>query len=107
MQNTVNVMQAPGIPVGFYDDSPRRVRPAIITSGALIGNAVTYVNAATDPQQVIGGGSGPFGGIVVNGKELVRVGGLSASLAVSAGSIAPVATMGHVWVAVKNDITAT
>ena len=105
MQNTVNVMQTPGIPGDFYDDSPRRVRPAIITSGATIGNAVTFVNAATDPAQVVGGGSGTFGGIVVNGKELVRVGGLSASLAVSAGAVAPVATMGHVWVTVDTDTT--
>lgn len=104
-QSNVNVYQAPGIAGDFFDDSPRRVAGAIITSGGIVGNAVTYVNAATDPMQVQGGGASGFAGIIVNGKELIRANaGLSASLAVADETIAPVCTMGHIWVTVNTDI---
>lgn len=101
MQSTVNVFQTPGIPGDFFDDSANFTHGAIVTSGGVVGNAVTYVNAATDPQQVQGGGSAAFAGIIVNGKELVRSSGLSAGLAVENNSIVPVCNHGNVWVRVN------
>lgn len=102
-QSSVNVYQAPGMAGDFFDDSPRRVH-SVITSGAIVGNAGTYVNAASDPMQVKGGGSAGFAGVFVNGKELVRSAGLSAGLTLKDNSIAPVCQMGRVWVTVNNDV---
>ena len=103
-QSSVNVYQTPGIAGDFFDDSPRRVHD-VITSGAIVGNAATYINAASDPMKVQGGGSDGFAGIIVNGKELLRTSGLSAGLSVKDNSVAPICQMGRVWVTVKNDVT--
>lgn len=104
-QSSVNVYQAPGVPGDFFDDSPRRVHGVVVSGGAVIGNAATYINAASDPMQVKGGGSAGFAGVIVNGKELVRSAGLSASLALKDNTVAPVCQMGRVWVTVKNDVS--
>lgn len=103
-QSTVNVYQAPGIAGDFYDDSANFTFPAIAVSGAVVGNAVTYASAGTDPQLVQAGGSGAFAGIVVNGKELLRANGLVAGLSVSSGTIVPVCDHGNIWVTVETAI---
>ena len=112
MQNTVNIKQTPGIPGDFYDNSPRRVAPAILvtagTSGVLpeIGQPFFYTDLATDPRkaatgvEAVDGGTAAFAGVLVNGKELVRTNGLTAGLTVSVNSIGSLCTMGHVWIKV-------
>lgn len=106
-QKTVNTFSAPGIPGDFYDNSPRRVQPAIIADGtAKIGSPVFFVGGSspTDPLMVTSTwtSGAKFAGIVVNGKELVRKDGLTAGLEVAEGTVVSVCTMGRVWVEVKS-----
>lgn len=104
MQNTVYEFQTPGIPGDFFDNSAQFTHGAIVTSGGVIGNAVTYVDAAADPRRVQGGGSGAFAGIIVNGKELIRANGLSAGLEVGSETIVPVCNHGNIWVKVDTAV---
>ncbi len=103
-QSNVFEFQTPGMPGDFYDNSAQFTHGAIVTSGGVIGNAATYVDAATDPRRVQGGGSGLFAGIIVNGKELIRANGLSAGLTLASESIAPVCEMGNIWVKVETAV---
>jgi len=95
LQSTVNDKQAFGNVGAFYDDSPRRVAPYVIDVNATVGCACTLV-AASEGHATLGG-SGLFGGILVNGHEYVKD-GLGASLTVPAGSNVQLCTMGHVVV---------
>lgn len=104
VQSNVYEFQTPGMPGDFYDNSAQFTRGAIVTSGGVIGNAVTYVDAAADPRRVQGGGSGLFAGIIVNGKELVRASGLSAGLSLASETVAPVCAHGNVWVKVETAV---
>lgn len=104
IQNTVYEFQTPGIPGDFFDNSAQFTHGAIVTSGGVIGNAVTYVDAAADPRRVQGGGSGLFAGIIVNGKELIRANGLSAGLEVGSETIVPVCNHGNIWVKVDTAV---
>lgn len=110
-QKTVNTFSAPGIPGDFYDNSPRRVQPAIASEGVIIGKPVFYENAASNPLLVAGGtgaiagvGQSGFAGIVVNGKELVRKDGLTAGLDVADGTVVSVCSMGRVWIKVTGAV---
>lgn len=113
-QKSVNTFSAPGIPGDFYDNSPRRVQPAVLNAGTddvqpEVGKPFFYLNAATDPMQVATGAAaaaaGSFAGILVNGKELVRANGLTAGLTVAPGTVGSLCTMGRVWVKVSNSTT--
>lgn len=109
MQRTVNTFQCPGIAGDAFDASPRRALSVqIVPNGAnqpVVGAFCTYVNAASDPSTVQPGGTGTPAGLLVNGKEYVRQGGLSASLTVSSGAVVAVATMGRYWVQVDAAVT--
>lgn len=103
LQSNVNVKQAVGVIGDFYDDSPRRVIARNLNASAggdlpTIGNVFTYSASATDPTQVIMGGTGVVAGVLVNGKELVRSNGLTAGLTVADKSVGSICSMGHVWV---------
>ena len=112
MQNTINVKQTPGMPGDFYDNSPRRVAPAILvtagTAGALpeIGQPFFYTDIEENPLKAatgvtaVAGGTATFAGVLVNGKELVRNNGLTAGLTVSGNSIGSLCKLGHVWIRV-------
>ena len=104
-QKTVNTFSAPGIAGDFYDESPRRVQPAIANGVVTIGNPVWYSDATTDPLKVTASAGATLLGVVVNGKELVRANGLTAGLDVASGSVVSVCTMGRVWIKVATDVT--
>ena len=95
LQSTVNDKQAFGNIGAFYDDSPRRVAPYVLDAACPVGNACTLVALAEG--HCTKGGSGAFGGILVNGHEYVKE-GLAASLDVPAGTNVQLCTMGHVVV---------
>lgn len=109
MQSTVNTFQCPGIPGDAFDASPKRALSVrVVPNGSAqptVGNFTTYVSAGSDPTLVQVGGTGLVAGLVVNGKEYVRQGGLSASLTVSSGAVVAVATMGRYWVRPETAVT--
>ena len=105
VQSNVYPVQNPGEPGDFFDNSARVVRGAIVTSGGIIGNAVTYVDESADPTRVVGGGSGTFAGIIVNAKEMVRNSALSAGLGVTVEGRAAICTHGDVWVKVVGTVS--
>lgn len=100
-QNTVNTKLAFGVVGSFYDDSPRRVAPYIVSDGA-IGKFYTIDPA--DPKKAILGGNGVLAGLAVNTKEY-PITGLAASLDFVAGSIAQLCLMGHVNVICDNEVS--
>lgn len=109
IQSSVNVKQCPGIQGDFFGDSPRRALAKNLNAtagGALptIGNAFTFAAAATDPSQVVMGGTGAFAGILVNGKELVRGAGLADGLTVADNTIGTICSMGRIWVKVEDAV---
>lgn len=108
VQSVVNIKQTPGIAGDFFDDSPRRVDPKVLTAadGSLptVGNVFTVADAA-NPSVVILGGTGSVAGILVNGKELVRSNGLTAGLTVDGDTVGSIMAMGRCWVKVGNEIT--
>lgn len=109
MQSTVNVYQCPGIPGDAFDASPRRALSVQVVPNStvqpVVGTYCTYVSAGTDPALVTVGGTGTPAGLLVNGKEYVRQGGLSASLTVSSGAVVAVADMGRYWIKAENAVT--
>lgn len=101
LQKTVNSKLAFGVPGDFYDDSPRRVAPYIVSGGAI---GCVYTVNSTDPSQAILGGTGVFAGLAVNSKEYALV-GLDASLEFVSGNVAQLCTMGHVVVKCEEGTT--
>lgn len=112
-QKAVNTFSAPGIPGDFYDNSPRRVDPAVLVLGSdnaapEIGKPFFHTDLANDPQKVATGAAaaaGVFAGVLVNGKELIRANGLTSGLTVPAGSVGSLCKMGRVWIKVANAVT--
>lgn len=100
LQSVVNTKLAFGVPGSFYDDSPRRVAPYAVESGA-IGKAFTL--ASTEGRAVVGDDNA-FAGIAVNSKEY-PISGLSASLTFKSGAIAQLCTMGHIVVVCDNAVS--
>ena len=100
LQTVVNTKLAFGVPGSFYDDSPRRVAPYAVESGAV---ALAFTLDASNPGRAVVGGEGAFGGIAVNGKEYTMA-GLTPSVAFKSGDIAQLCTMGHIVVACDNAV---
>lgn len=101
LQTVVNTKLAFGVPGSFYDDSPRRVAPYAVESGAV---ALAFTLDASNPGRAVVGGEGAFGGIAVNSKEYTMA-GLSASVVFKSGDIAQLCTMGHIVVACDNAVS--
>ena len=101
LQSTVNTQLAFGVVGGFYDDSPRRVAPYSVSTGA-IGLAFTV--DPSNPAQATVGGTGVFAGIAVNTHEYPIV-GLTPTLDFLPGAVAQLCTMGHIVVKSTTAIT--
>lgn len=101
LQKAVNQKLAAGVPGSFYDDSPRRVAPYIVSAG---GIAKAYTVDTANPGKAILGGEGIFAGIAVNSKEY-PVQGLTASLDFEVGANAQLAEMGCIFVAATTAVT--
>ena len=99
-QTTVNQKLAFGVVGSFYDDSPRRVAPYHVESGAI---AKAFTVDSTDPTKAVVGDDGVFAGIAVNTKEY-PISALTASLEFRSGAIAQLCTMGHIVVACDNAV---
>lgn len=88
MQSTVNFAQGFGVIGEFADDSPRRVRPAVLVSSDaannVIGRVVTYTNLGsadgTAQAVVEAGGTGAFAGILINPKAYATSGTTAGTL---------------------------
>lgn len=104
LQTTVNTKLGFGIVGSFYDDSPRRVSPKVISGTSAGSIACAYTIDATDPSKCVLGGSGVFGGIAVNSKEYATA-GLSASLDFKVGQIAELCTMGHIILKIAGTVS--
>lgn len=113
-QQTVNINTALGIVGELAFDGPKRVTPYILNSSGtpnLVGNAFTVTNNANpDPVQNAGvagtaqvGGTGPFGGILIDPKLYASFGTtaggpLAPTLVLPDNSIGYLCNMGYVFV---------
>lgn len=107
VQKSVYTKQALGMEGEFYDDSPRRVSPYIVTGvangdSAAIGRVFTVTAAAN--QKAVLGGAGKFAGIAVNPKNYT-VDGLTASLDLADGTPAQLCRSGVLFVKSTTAVT--
>lgn len=108
VQKNVYIKQALGMEGEFYDDSPRRVSPYIVSGTAAgvpaaIGKVFTEV--AGSDQTAIMGGEGKFAGIAVNPKNFPVLGGLTPSLTLANGTPAQLCRMGLLFVKSTTEVT--
>lgn len=110
MQSSVAYNLSLGVVGEFYDDSPRRVRPANIVSSSAANNVIgrvftiTTLGSAdgTSTATVQAGGTGTFAGILVGPKEHATsgttAGTLQPTLTLPNYTIGQLATMGSIIV---------
>lgn len=97
VQTVVNNKQAFGVEGSIYDQSPVRSAAYVAgTGGVKVGCVCTADDDAPSIANL--GGSDVFVGIAVNHLEYANQSGLSASMALPAGSQVTCATFGHVVV---------
>lgn len=99
LQQSVNTVQPYGLIGTFYDDSPRRVAPYILsasTGGTAPTIGCAFTKGANNLEAVMGG-DGEFLGILVSPHEMVTL-GLAPTLEVQAGVSGQLCTFGHVIV---------
>jgi len=109
-QSTINLDQAFGVPGELRFEGPTRVTPGVTKGTAaniLVGSAYTIDTADGKYQP---GGTGVYGGIMINPKELANYGTtgggpLAPTLQVPAGTVAEFCTMGFVCVQLANAAT--
>ncbi len=107
-QKTVNTKLAFGLPGEFYDDTPRRNRTYKLALNAQALPTFGYAFTATSNEgEAQPGGTGAFAGILVNPKEHALRGGLTPSMALTAGSVGTLCSFGHVIVTVAAAVTET
>lgn len=108
VQTTVYKRQALGMPGEFYDDSPRRVSPYIVsgvTDGAAAAIGLAFTEVSGKDQTAVLGGAGKFAGIAVNPKNFPVLGGLVPSLTIADGTPAQLCRMGLVFVLSATPVT--
>lgn len=108
VQTTVYKKQALGMPGEFYDDSPRRVSPYIVsgvTDGAAAAIGLVFTEVSGKNQTAVLGGTGKFAGIAVNPKNYPVLGGLVPSLTLADGTPAQLCRMGLVFVMSATAVT--
>lgn len=99
MQTVINELQAFGVPGQVLRKSPTRVDVLTLATVASIGLAVTK-NVSTAAASL--GGTGVFGGILVNTLEQVLFGGLSPSLALPVGATVEALVEGDIVVSLTS-----
>lgn len=108
VQTIVNKKQALGMEGEFYDNSPRRVSPYIVT-GTAAGEAAAigrvYTEVAGKNQAAVLGGTGNFAGIAVEPKNYPVTGGLTPSLELADGTAAQLCRMGLIFVKSTTAVT--
>lgn len=107
VQKTVYTKQALGMAGEFYDDSPRRVSPYIVSgiangASAAIGKVFTVDTTAN--HKAVLGGAGTFAGIAVNPKNYT-IDGLVPSLDLADGTPAQLCRMGVLFVTSTTAVT--
>lgn len=110
-QKTVNAKQPFGVVGELHDSSVKRVSAYKCATGVKIGNPAfrfsTGASAGKITDVFASGTAGEYLGIIVNPKEFViEDGSLEATLSLMKGSVAQVASLGHINVQVCEAVKA-